>query len=402
MNNYLHKYPKVLQMRSLLMLFLPVIVVLMMLAAPAFASDQNSDYVLGFEDLITVTVIGHQEFSGDFFIPTEGSVDFPGVGNITVSGKTTSAVVNEITTRLKERLRDPEVYVTVKNPRSQQIHVLGAVKAPGAYAIKPGWRITEALSAAGGLEAGVQEADCTVHVLRASGAKSSVSLQEAVRGSETSNLLLQVGDVMTVEAVEMIPVYVMGKVRAPGLYRIRKDGADILAAITVAGGTLDDAALSKVTVTHLDGKSETVSLVPVTNTGKQDTATVIRSGDMVVVPESNAKFAVLGWVKNPGTYPLKENQVIRLADAIGIANGTDKRGSLGKVAILRSNGDKQERLIFNFNKFAKDGDISQNPEIRPQDVVVVPQTKGFDLDSMLSSISGSLSIFWMLDRFNSE
>jgi polysaccharide export outer membrane protein len=281
---------------------------------------------------------------------------------------------------------------------------MGAVKGPGPYNIKPGWRLTEAISAAGGIPLGLEPADCTINILRgATGSKQSVPLQEAMRGNESSNLAVQPGDVITVEAVELIPVYVMGKVSRTGVYNIRKDSAGVLEAITMAGGTLDDAALTKVTVTHLNGTSETVSIVPATLEGKQESPIKLRSGDLLVVPDSTARFAVLGWVNAPGFFPLKENQEITLSDALGLARGTDnKRSGLRRIAVVRNVDGKQERLVYDFEKFARKGDMTQNPVIRPGDMVWVPETDNLDWDRILSRISGSLSLLWTADRFRSR
>ena len=390
--------------RRALMALLMVIAAAFVFASTATAADQSNDYKLGPEDAITVTVVDHPEFSGDFYVPAEGTVTFPGAGALIVSDKTISELETNLKTRLVARgLRDPEVYVTVKIPRPLEVHVLGSVNKPGAYPLKPGWRITEALSAAGGLVLGIEPADCTVHVLQTNGTKNSVSLQEALRGSETSNLVLQAGDVMTVESVETFPVYVMGKVRSPGLYNIRKNSATVLSAITVAGGTLDDAALSKVTVTHLTGESETANLIQVTLDGKEKSPVALRSGDLIVVPDSTAKFAILGSVNAPGFFQIKENQTVMLSDAIGMAKGADpKNASLNKIAIVRTEGGKEERKIYDFGKFAKSGDMSQNPQIQSGDIVFVPSHGGMDLDRVFGRLANSLSIFWMLNRFNSD
>ncbi len=374
------------------------LVAFMICTAPLFAEDQNSGYKFGADDIITVTLVGHPEFSGDLIVPFEGDVTFPGAGSLKVSGKTLAELETELKARFTDRgLRDPEVYVTVKGPRPLQVNVLGSVNRPGAFPLKSGWRITEALSAAGGIILGILPADCTVIILRGSN-KITVPLVEALRGSETGNLLIQVDDTITVEPVEQIPIYVMGKVRGPGLYNVRKEDATVLSAITIAGGPLEEAALSKVTVTHLTGDTETINIIPITIEGKQENITKLRSGDLVVVPESVAKYAVLGIVNNPGVFPLKENQVVRLSDAIGMANGGNKSSGMSKVALMRLKNGKQERLMFNFTKFAKNGDLTQNPEIQSGDIIFVPETKKMDFNTILSTISNSIQTFWMLNR----
>ncbi|MEN6521293.1 MAG: polysaccharide biosynthesis/export family protein [Armatimonadota bacterium] len=369
---------------------------------PVLGNAADSDYKLGPEDVITVMVMNHTEFSGDFYIPTDGKITIPLAGTVEVTGKTLTEAAALIADNLKSELKDPDVTIVLKTPRPQLVYVMGAVKQPGPYNLKPGWRITEAVTAAGGIPSGIEAADCKVSILRGtSGDKQMVSLQEAMRGNESANQAVRAGDVITVENVELIPVYVMGKVARPGVYNIRKDSAGILEAITMAGGTLDDAALTKVTVTHLNGSSETINIVPATIEGKQETPVKLQSGDLLVVPDSIARFAVMGWVNAPGFFPLKENQQVTLSDALALARGADnKRGGLKKVAILRTTSGKQERLVVDFQKFAKKGDMSQNPVIQPGDIVWVPETGKLDWDRVFANLSTGLSFLWSIDRWN--
>jgi polysaccharide export outer membrane protein len=302
---------------------------------------------------------------------------------------------------MKRFLVTPNVSVTLKTARPQIVYVTGAVRASGSLNLKPGWRITEAIGAAGGVALGIETADCTVTLLsKSSGQKNSVRLADVMKGDAIANRVLEPGDVIEVEAVETFPVYVMGKVQRPGLFNIRKDSAGLLEAITMAGGATEDAGLTKVTVTHLDGSTETANIIPVTVEGKQPSPTKLRSGDLIVVPDSMARFVVLGWVNSPGFYPLKENQTVKLSDAIGLARGVDpRRGKMGKVAVLRTVNGKQERMIFDLAKFLKKGDTGQNPQILAGDIVYVPESNRFDLDRILGTVSGATSLIWSVDRF---
>lgn len=361
----------------------------------------NAEYRLGPEDAIHVNIMDHSELSGEFTVLSDGTISLPRAGQLSVSGKTLAETANLIVANLAKSLRDPEVSVTLRTPRQQLIYVMGAIQKPGPCALKPGWRTTEAIGAAGGLQNGVQPTECTVSILHCmNGKRESIPYQDLFRGDTVRNPELHTGDVVTVESVETIPVYVMGKVNRPGLYNLRVDSAGVLEAITMAGGHQDDAALSKVTVTHLDGKSETVNILPVTTEGKQTSLLRLRAGDMLVVPDSFAKFAVLGWVNAPGFFQLKENEHISLSEAIGMAHGIEnKRGGLKKVAVLRVVDGKEQRQVYDLSKFAKKGDSSQNPEILPGDVVWVPETSGLDWDRALSGLSTGLSLVWSASGF---
>lgn len=367
----------------------------------AASGQQADEYRLGPEDIIVVDVMGHRELSGEFYVPNGGVIDVQRVGQINVSGKTLREVSELVCSGLKTTLRDPEVVVTLKSPRPQLAHIVGVVQRPGPYSMKPGWRITEGISAAGGIVPGVEPADCTVHILRAStGEKESVPLVEVMRGAETGNKPVYPGDVITIESVELIPIYVTGEVNRPGLYNLRKDSAGVLEAITVAGGSTDDAALSRVSVTHLTGQTETVNMLPATTEGKQQSPVKLQSGDLVVVPEFSARFAVLGWVNSPGFFPLKENQRITLSDALGMARGIDnKRGGLRQVAVIRQIDGKEQRLVFDLSKFTKKGDASQNPEIQSGDIVWVPETDRPDWDKVWSKVYSGLSFLFMANRW---
>lgn len=377
---------------------LVVAVCIVVACGQGLCQQQPGEYLLGPEDVIAVEVMGHPELSGEFLVPTDGAINLQRGGSVCVAGKTLGEASELVSARLKNTLRDPDVAVVLKVPRPQLVHMVGVVQKPGQYSVKPGWRITEGISAAGGILPSVEAADCTVNILRGvTGAKESVSLTEVMRGSEAANKTIFAGDVVTVESVELIPIYVMGQVARPGLYNLRKDSAGVLEAITVAGGTTESAALSKITITHLAGDSETMSIVPAVMGGKQQGSLKLRPGDLVVVPESTARFAVLGWVNSPNSFPMKEGQTVTLSDALGLAKGIDnKRGGLRKVAIIRQVDGKEQLLVFDIAKFSTKGDASQNPEIKPGDIVWVPETNATDWDRAWSRLGSTLSFLWLV------
>lgn len=365
---------------------------LLVCAVSPAAAEQPAEYTLGPEDVINVVVLRHPEFSGDFHIPPDGNINLPAVGQVAAAGKTLAEMTKTIAQRLGDRLRDPEVTVALRTPRTQRIFVLGAVAKPGPYDGKDGWRITEAIAAAGGLAPGFEPPDLSVIVLSAAtGSRQSVGMVEVLRGSSDANKLISSGDVVTVEAPETLPVYVSGRVRSPGLYRLRKDSPGLVEALTLAGGPLEDAALQRVAVSRTDGTTQTVDLAPAMLEGKPQTPVVLKSGDLVVVPEAVSRVAVLGYVNEPGFYQLRGNQKVNLVDAVGMAKGIDnKRGDMGKVAVIRASDSKREALVYDLRKFLKSGDLSQNPEIGAGDVVFVPQTGKPDWNTVLSALTTAL------------
>ena len=358
------------------------------LGSVAYAQDKSS-YLLGPEDLITVSVLGHPEFSGDFFIPTDGIINLPAAGNVSATGKSLEQMAADVAKGLEPRLRKPEVTVSLRTPRMQRIYVVGAVSKSGSYDMKPGWRITEALAAAGGLGIGINPEDCKVIILRAgTNKKEEVALSDVLRGSGDANLEVNSGDNITIDPGETLPVYVAGKVKTPGLIRVRKDNTNVMSAIAMAGGMLEESSTSNVKLTHLDGTSEVINLTPAIVEGKEVPDVKLQAGDQLVVPEATARIAVLGFVGKPGFYTLRDGIKVTLTDALGMAEGMDnKRASLTKVAVVRTVDGKEKKMVYDLKKFLKKGDTKQNPVIMAGDVVYVPETDKFDWDIITRSVS---------------
>ncbi len=180
-------------------------------------ADPPSAYRLGAEDVVTVSVLKHIEYSGDFLVAPDGTIELPGAGKVLATEKTVAELQTEITTRLSDRLRAPEVTVTLHMPRMQRIYVVGLVKQPGIFDAKPTWRVTEALAAAGGLAPiesvaptsdGLLPApkpeDYTITLMRASTNKQlTLFLPDVLTMKESANPPVEPGDVLTVTSVQL-------------------------------------------------------------------------------------------------------------------------------------------------------------------------------------------------------
>ena len=368
--------------------------ILVFLAASIGVSEQAPEvYKVGPEDVINILVARHPEFSGDYYVPSDGIINLPAIGQVSLSGKTLNEISVDITERLRKRLREPEVTVALKTARMQRVYVLGAVEKPGLYDMKPGWRITEAMAAAGGLTNGTEPADCRANVLKAAtNERKTYELKEVLNGTPESNIRIDSGDVLTIETGETMPIYVMGRVKNPGVYKLRQNIAGVMEAITLAGGTLDDASLSRVTITHTNGSSEVIDLTATMLEGKQGLKVSLKPADMIMVPEETSRVAVLGFVNEPGFYPMKYGKKLTLTDALGLAKGVNnKQGEVSAIAVIRNENGKQVRMVVNLAKFLKSGDVSQNPEIISGDVVYVPASKRLDWDRIISSL-GAIGI----------
>ena len=103
------------------------------------------------------------------------------------------------------------------------------------------------------------------------------------------NVAVLPGDIVYVPAVEKVRIFVTGAVKSPNLYEVpRSEPVTVLKAVTLAGGTTDRAAQSKVQIirTGADGKRVTipVNLKKIQNGEEADI--VLRPSDRIFIPQS--------------------------------------------------------------------------------------------------------------------
>ena len=155
---------------------------------------------VGSEDTFDVRVYGEPELTGPFRVATDGTIDYPLVGRIQVSGLRTGEIQQLLVSKLKDRiLKDPQVVVTIKERNSQKIAVFGQVARPGQVVYYPKMTIVDAIASAGGFT-GIA-------------AKNSVNLRREVDGKiethvypvaditegRSQNVMMLPGDVLVVD-----------------------------------------------------------------------------------------------------------------------------------------------------------------------------------------------------------
>jgi protein involved in polysaccharide export with SLBB domain len=169
-------------------------------------------------------------------------------------------------------------------------------------------------------------------------------------------------------------------------------------AITLAGGPKDVYELSHVVVLR-GSQVLSADMYPLMVSGDDmGTDLTLQSGDVVIVPTVTAKVTVVGAVEKPGSYPLEPANVsqagpLRLADAIELAGGTQGHGQarLNQVVILRQSatdpGGQPLVMHEDYSRFLKAGDMSQNPVMQDDDMIVVPEGKQSATTSTLNALS---------------
>ncbi|MDW8051901.1 MAG: SLBB domain-containing protein [Armatimonadota bacterium] len=355
----------------------------LLLLLPGLA--QAEEYTLDTGDVITVVVLRHEQFSGEFTVPPSGRVVFPGIGELTVRGLTLAELSAQLRGHLSKRLRNPEVFVSLKQARPQLVFVEGWVNRPGAYPIQPNWRVAEAIAAAEGLKIPPERAIATLIRGEQTFAIDLAALLH--RGDQRTNYLLRPGDLLSIQQKPTVRVAVVGEVAKPGTYDL-EEGTRVLQAIAAAEGLTPFAALQRAFIDR-GGTVIPVDLYQALAQGEVTSATnpPLQNGDVVVVPRNMRRYAIVGQVAQPGYYTIPEGKPFLLADAIAQAGGMNPRAITSRVTILRFEGDKIIRLSVPYQRFLKRGDLEANPPIRDGDVIYLAEAKRVELGEILGAVS---------------
>lgn len=155
-----------------------------------------TEYRLGPEDVISVEVFGHPNYSKvNITVPPDGRISYPLVREgISVVKKTRVEVQDEITKKLDEYIIDPKVTVFLDKAASARYSVLGDVAAPGARIMTRRLSVLQAVSEAGG-------------VLRTGNLKQVIVLRSDASGLPRP-IIVNLKDIMagkTQETVYLVP-----------------------------------------------------------------------------------------------------------------------------------------------------------------------------------------------------
>lgn len=109
-----------------------------------------SEFFLGPEDVLRVTVWKSPDLSGEVTISPDGTITMPLIGDVPAAGLTANVLAKRISERLTEFISSPVVTVQVKEVNSYFIYVLGEVVKPGKYPLKSYVNVVQGISLAGG------------------------------------------------------------------------------------------------------------------------------------------------------------------------------------------------------------------------------------------------------------
>ncbi len=231
-------------------------------AAAADGQTAPADYVVGPQDVLTITSYDQTDLSGRFTVETDGTFTYPLIGRFRAGGLTLRQVEEALEKRLKDEgyFRNPQITVAVDVYKSQKLFIVGEVRSPGTYTLSGDMSLVEAIARAGSTLPTSSGEAVIVHAREpatgpvlptasAAGEVVRVNLRDLENGVAAANAALRDGDTIFVPRAES--VYVFGQVRNPGAYALQQQNTTVLQALSLAGGVTDRGTTSRVRIVRV-------------------------------------------------------------------------------------------------------------------------------------------------------
>jgi polysaccharide export outer membrane protein len=252
--------------------------------------NQNNPFVLGPEDLLTISVWGNKELTTEMPVRPDGFISYPLIGDVKALGLTPSQLKDEITRRLRKYITDASVTVVVKTINSINISVAGEVKTPGTYKVNRPITLMHLFSLVKGF---TEKADLRKSYLLRNGQKLNINFYALVKEDDfTQNIWLRPNDLVFIHDNFGNRINIMGEVTKPQVVTYQ-EGMTVMDAVLLAEG-LTDIAKANDTKVYRNNKNSggqsiekiKVQLDKVIFEGDLSKNILLKPGDIIHVPRS--------------------------------------------------------------------------------------------------------------------
>ena len=404
-------------------------------AAVATTPIPQTAYTLGAGDQLTINVFDVPEYSGNYQVLADGTINLPIIGTISLRGKTLDQATQQISNAYAPFIRRPLVTVSLVAPRPLQVAISGEVNRPGSYRLETANgtfpTLTNLIQLAGGMTS-ISNIDSVI--LSRNGQQYNVNLAALL---ENANLgqdpTLRDGDRIVIptmtainpqrsrlvatsglapEVVAPVKVIIVGEVKRPGSYVLQPEGQGepitLTQALQQAQGVLPFADIKQVRVNRLTRYGERrdimIDLWALVQQGDPTKDLVLQDGDSIEVPVaseadlaqarlvSGSSFgtqevqpidvAVVGQVYRPGTHTVTPGSVtdpVTLTDALQVAQGIRPKADIRDIQVRRLNKNGQTQVInVNLWQLLETGDMTQDIILQEGDEVFIAEAEQLD------------------------
>jgi len=146
------------------------------------------EYRVGEGDTLFIHVWQNDDVSQEVTVRPDGRISFPLAGDVEALGKTLGQLKEELTQRLKEYIRAPQVSISVAKLGASKVIILGEVTYPGVYGVSGKRTVLEAVALAGGF---TSDAVVSSIILVRGGLQKStgrrINLNKSLKGKDDKN-----------------------------------------------------------------------------------------------------------------------------------------------------------------------------------------------------------------------
>ena len=254
--------------------------------------NQSNPFILGPEDLISISVWGNKELTTEMPVRPDGTISYPLIGDVMAQGLTPAQLKNAISKEIRNYITDASVTVIVKEINSINISVAGEVIEPGTYKVNRPITLMHLFAMVKGF---TEKADLRKSYLVRNGQKLSINIYALVKEDDfTQNVWLRPNDLVFIHDNFGNRVNIMGEVIKPQVVTYQ-EGMTVMDAILMAEG-LTDIAKANGTKVYRRNKSKSgssrgiekisVELDKVIFEGDLSKNIILKPGDIIHVPRS--------------------------------------------------------------------------------------------------------------------
>lgn len=304
-------------------------------AQPNQMQFNDDGYLLGPNDRIKVEVFNVPEFTGEYLVLPNGTVNLPVIGSVSVQNRTLQQAGRAISNKYAAVLQRPTVTVGLVAARPIRIAISGEVNRPGSY---------------------------------------TIAATPTAEGGATLSRTLQLAEGIT-QAADL---------RRVQIRRVQSFGSGAGQVMTVDLWSLLQNADLQQDLQLRDGDS---IYIPATVAVNLEEARQLSAANFAARNNRPLKVAVVGEVYRPGPYTLLEgavgqpNQLINpnllqvpsVTRAIQIAGGITQSADIRNVQVRRLTRSGPPQIIkLDFWKLLKTGDVLQDLPLQDGDTVEIP------------------------------
>ncbi|EKQ67103.1 periplasmic protein involved in polysaccharide export [Leptolyngbyaceae cyanobacterium JSC-12] len=335
---------------------------------PIVQASEGDGYILGAGDRLKIDIFNVQEFSGEYQVLPNGTVNLPLVGAVGVQGRTLGQAERAISARYNPVLQQPVITVSLLVPRPIRVAVSGEVNRPGTYTVPAATGATE------------------------------VNVPSLTRTIQLAEGVTQAADLRNVQIRRKRPVgNTADEVIQVNLWELLR-----------TGNLQQDVRLQ-------DGDS---ILIPATTAVNLEEAQQLAAANFAARNNRPLKITVVGQVNRPGPYTLIEGavgqrdqlinpnllQVPSVTRAIQVAGGITQQADIRNIQVRRLTRLGAPQVIkLDFWKLLKGGDVLQDLPLQDGDTIEIPvatlvndseitelATASFSPDRITVNISGEV------------